>query len=190
MLERVQAMTWDDLTPHNAARFQLSVRRGECCPRERVAVAVDPPAGTPPARRVVASVRWRPQPGEPEREVRLVHWRYKEPSKPHRGFTLIELLVVIAGFSVVLAGTGMLVQLVLEMDGEAHRQAHTIATMGRLAEQFRSDVHQAQGEPVLTTSARTPRSPLPGGTTVRWRIDEHYGLVRHAAQRPRSACRP
>ena len=40
---------------------------------------VDAPAGTPPAKRVAVAVHWRPQPGEPELEVRLTAWRYKEP---------------------------------------------------------------------------------------------------------------
>jgi prepilin-type N-terminal cleavage/methylation domain-containing protein len=79
LLERVEALAWSDLTAASAAKLQLSDQARQTLPDPRVEILVDEPSGTPPARRVAASVRWRPQPGEPEREVRLVAWRYKNP---------------------------------------------------------------------------------------------------------------
>ena len=79
LLERVAALQWSELTTASAAKLQLSAQARQTLPEGRVEVLVDEPSGTPPAKRVAASVRWRPQPGEPEREVRLVAWRYKNP---------------------------------------------------------------------------------------------------------------
>ena len=79
LLERVEALGWNELTTASAAKLQLSAQARQTLPEGRVEMLVDGPSGTPPAKRVAASVRWRPQPGEPEREVRLVAWRYKQP---------------------------------------------------------------------------------------------------------------
>jgi prepilin-type N-terminal cleavage/methylation domain-containing protein len=79
LLERAEALNWDELTTTSAAKLQLSAQARQTLPEGRVAMLVDGPSGTPLARRVAACVRWRPQPGEPEREVRLVAWRYKNP---------------------------------------------------------------------------------------------------------------
>ena len=79
LLERAEAMNWDELTTTSAAKLQLSAQARQTLPEGRVEMLVDGPSGTPLARRVAACVRWRPQPGEPEREVRLVAWRYKNP---------------------------------------------------------------------------------------------------------------
>lgn len=77
LLERVDALEWRDLTPPKAAEFQLSDPARQALPEARAEVLVGEPSGTPPARRVTVAVCWRPQPGEPEREVHLVAWRYK-----------------------------------------------------------------------------------------------------------------
>ena len=79
LLERVEALGWDELTTAGTAKIQLSPQARQTLPAGRVEMLVDEPAGSPPARRVAVAVRWRPQPGEPEREVRLVAWRYKTP---------------------------------------------------------------------------------------------------------------
>ncbi len=79
LLERVEALGWNELTTANAAKLQLSAQARQTLPDGSDEMLVDEPAGTPPAKRVAASVRWRPQPGEPEQEVRLVAWRYKKP---------------------------------------------------------------------------------------------------------------
>ncbi len=79
LLERVEALEWNDLTPQNAAKLQISAQARQVLPEGRAEMLVDDPSGTPPARRVAVVVHWRPQLGEPEREVRLVAWRYKSP---------------------------------------------------------------------------------------------------------------
>jgi hypothetical protein len=79
LLERAEALQWNELTNQNAAKLQLSAQARQALPEGRAEVRVEGLAGTPPAKRVAASVRWRPQLGEPEREVRLVAWRYKKP---------------------------------------------------------------------------------------------------------------
>ena len=80
--------------------------------------------------------------------------------------------------SVIVSAAGVLLHFVLEMDTEARQQTHLVATIGRLAEQFRRDVHQTRGEPVVAADHRTVDLRLPGGTTVQWRIDEQEGIVR------------
>ena len=79
LLERVEALGWNELTAANAAKLQLSTQARQTLPDPRVELLVDGPSGTPPAKRVAASIYWRPLPGEPEREVRLVAWRYRNP---------------------------------------------------------------------------------------------------------------
>ena len=79
LLERIEALEWKELTPQNAATFQLSAQARQALPEGRVEMLVDGPSGTPPARQVAVAVHWRPQAGGPEREVRLVAWRYKNP---------------------------------------------------------------------------------------------------------------
>ena len=89
-----------------------------------------------------------------------------------RGFTLVEMVVVMATVSTILAATAVLMHFVLQMDSEVRQRTHTVATVGRLAEQFRRDVHQARGEPVVAADHRAAEFHLPGGTIVKWRIDE------------------
>lgn len=91
---------------------------------------------------------------------------------------MIEMVVVVAVATVIAAATGVLLHFVLQMDAEARRQTHTVATLGRLAEQFRRDVHQARGEPLLAGDHRAIDLHLPGGKIVKWRIDEPRGLIR------------
>ena len=77
-----------------------------------------------------------------------------------RGFTLIEMVAVITGVSMILAASVVLMHFVLEMDTEVRQRTHTVAMVGRLAEQFRRDVHQARGEPVVAADHRASRVPL------------------------------
>jgi len=79
LLEQVEALGWNELSSQNAAKLQLSAQARQALPEGRVEMLVDEPSGTPPARRLAVAVHWRPQPGEPEREVRLVAWRYRNP---------------------------------------------------------------------------------------------------------------
>ena len=95
-----------------------------------------------------------------------------------RGFTLIEMLVVMTAVAAILAATVVLMHFVLQMDSEVRQRTHTVAMVGRLAEQFRRDVHQARGEPLVAADHRAAELHLPGGTIVKWRIDEAGRLIR------------
>ena len=84
----------------------------------------------------------------------------------------------------ILAATVVLMHFVLQMDTEVRQRTHAVATVGRLAEQFRRDVHQARGEPVVAADHRAAELHLPGGTIVKWRIDEPERIDSHR-NRPR-----
>ncbi len=79
LLERIEALEWSELATAGATKLEPSAQARQTLPDARVEILVDEPAGTPPSRRVTARVHWRPQLGEPEREVRLVAWRYPKP---------------------------------------------------------------------------------------------------------------
>jgi type II secretory pathway pseudopilin PulG len=100
------------------------------------------------------------------------------------GHTLVELVAVMTATSAVVAAVVVLVAFVLRMSGEVRQQTHTVATINRLAEQFRRDAHQAQGEPAVAADHLSAEFHLPGGRTVAWRTESHRGLVRteHAAK--------
>ena len=105
-------------------------------------------------------------------------FRDARTGEPRRGFTLIELLVVVTVVSTILSATVVLMHFVLEMDTEVRQRTHTVATVGRLAEQFRRDVHQARGEPLVAADHRAAEFHLSGGRIVKWRIDEPSGVIR------------
>jgi type II secretory pathway pseudopilin PulG len=79
LLERTEALAWNDLTNNAVAKLQLSAQAKQSLPDGRFDVLIDEPSGTPISKRIAVSVHWRPRRGEPEREVRLVAWRYKIP---------------------------------------------------------------------------------------------------------------
>ncbi len=60
---------------------------------------------------------------------------------PRRGVTLIEMLVVMTGLSVILGLCAMTIQLLLRVSSDAQSRRSHSAALGRLAEQFREDVH-------------------------------------------------
>ena len=98
--------------------------------------------------------------------------------RSRRGFTLIELLVVITAVSVIMAATVVLMHFVLQTNSEVRQRTQTVTTVGRLAEQFRRDAHQARGEPLVAADHRAAEFHLSGGTVVKWRIEEQGSLVR------------
>jgi hypothetical protein len=95
-----------------------------------------------------------------------------------RGHSLVELIAVITGISVVMGGAITLMTFTLRMSDGARDRTHTVATIGRLAEQFRRDVHEARGEPSVAADHRSAELKLSGGRSIRWRIDDRDGLVR------------
>jgi prepilin-type N-terminal cleavage/methylation domain-containing protein len=98
--------------------------------------------------------------------------------KPQRGITLIEMMLAITALAVIMAATGLLLNFVLEMNGEARQRTSAVATLGRLAEQFRRDVHEFHGKPVVAADHGLAEFRLPDGNIVKWRIDEREGVVR------------
>ncbi len=58
-----------------------------------------------------------------------------------RGFTLIEMLVVITGVSVLLGVCAVTIQLLMRVSSDAQARRSASVALGRLAEQFREDVH-------------------------------------------------
>jgi hypothetical protein len=57
------------------------------------------------------------------------------------GVSLIEMLVVMSGLSVVLGLCALTIQLLMRVSADAQGRRSTSAALGRLAEQFREDVH-------------------------------------------------
>jgi hypothetical protein len=60
---------------------------------------------------------------------------------PRRGVSLLEMLVVITGLSVLMGTCAVTIQLLLRVSSDAQSRRSASATLGRLAEQFREDVH-------------------------------------------------
>jgi type II secretory pathway component PulJ len=58
-----------------------------------------------------------------------------------RGFTLIEMLVIMTGVSAVLGLCVVTIQLLMRVSSDAQERRGAAAALGRLAEQFRKDVH-------------------------------------------------
>ncbi len=97
---------------------------------------------------------------------------------PRRGLTLIELLAVMPALAAIMAATGVLLHFVLQTDAEIRRQTRTVTDVGRLAEQFRRDVHESRGGLVVSADHRALELRLPGGATIAWRTEEQGEVVR------------
>jgi type II secretory pathway component PulJ len=77
-----------------------------------------------------------------------------------RGVSLIEMLVVISGLAVLLGLCAVTIQLLMRVSSEAQARRSHAAALGRLAEQFREDVHgcdDAQARP--SAGLRLTRGP-------------------------------
>ena len=77
-----------------------------------------------------------------------------------RGFSLLEMLVAVTVGSVLMGIGVAILTLLLRLDRTGREHAHRAVVLGRLAEQFRDDVHAAL-------------RPMPAGTDHRapWRLD-------------------
>jgi type II secretory pathway pseudopilin PulG len=77
-----------------------------------------------------------------------------------RGVTLIEMLVVMTGVSVVLGLCALTIQLLMRVSSDAQARRSTSAALGRLAEQFREDVHDGDDVQLrASASLRLTRGP-------------------------------
>ncbi len=119
--------------------------------------------------------------------------RHRVPFLPHavtprRGIFLVEMIVVITAVGIILAATGVLLHFMLQMNNEVRERTHTVAMVGRLAEQFRRDVHQAHNDWNVAADHRAAELHLAEGKIVKWRMDEEDGVVRRE-QAPGDASR-
>src|SRR5262249_46147345 len=77
-----------------------------------------------------------------------------------RGVFLIELLVVISGLAVLMGLCAITIQLLMRVSSEAQAQRSNAAALGRLAEQFREDVHGCdEAQPRPSAGLRLTRGP-------------------------------
>ena len=101
--------------------------------------------------------------------------------KRRSGYALIELMAVLATGAAMLAiATGVIYVLFEAEDASRDQLSHAL-TAGRLADQFRRDVHAA------TEMTETPQSPgwvfaLSGGRTVEYRVDGRSMVYTQRAQ--------
>jgi hypothetical protein len=101
----------------------------------------------------------------------------KRKALKRRGHSLVELVAVITGVSVVMGGTATLLTFVLRMNDDARDRTHAVAAIGRMAEQFRRDVHEVRGEPTVAADHRSADFKLSDGRSVQWKVDDR-GVIR------------
>jgi hypothetical protein len=66
------------------------------------------------------------------------------PRSTHRGYALIEMVLAIGAVAIVLGLCGGLLHVLLRLDRTGRAHLVETATIGRLARQFRNDVHAAR----------------------------------------------
>jgi prepilin-type N-terminal cleavage/methylation domain-containing protein len=76
-LQRLTAMSWDELTPKHAAGCRLSETAVAQLPGAELKIEVAAVDENPPAKRVVVEVRWRDTHGQPIAPLRLAAWVYR-----------------------------------------------------------------------------------------------------------------
>jgi prepilin-type N-terminal cleavage/methylation domain-containing protein len=77
-----------------------------------------------------------------------------------RGYSLIEMIVVISGLAVLMGLCAVTIQLVMRVSSEAQSRRSNAVALGRLAEQFREDVHGCDdAQPRPPGGLRLTRSP-------------------------------
>lgn len=88
----------------------------------------------------------------------------RSPSRgtPRRGFTLIEMVAVMTTLAVLMGLCAVTIQVLLRVGADARERQSATATLGRLAEQFRQDVHASDEAMVLAAEdLRLARGPSP-----------------------------
>ncbi|APW63160.1 type II secretion system protein [Paludisphaera borealis] len=71
-----------------------------------------------------------------------------------RGITIIETLVMMTGVAVLLGMTVIVLQLAMKLEADSRGRLDRAGALGRLARQFRSDVHAASGVEIVTTDPK------------------------------------
>jgi hypothetical protein len=102
----------------------------------------------------------------------------KRGTLKRRGHSLVELMAVITGVSVVMGGVATLLTFALRMHDDARDRTRTVTTIGRLAEQFRRDVHEAQGEVSVSAGHDSVEVDIAEGHAIRWGFDKHGNVYR------------
>jgi hypothetical protein len=72
-----------------------------------------------------------------------------------RGITLIETVVLMTGVAAMLGLTVLMLQLLLKLDGDSRARFDSAGMLGRLAEQFRRDVHGAGAARLVEQPSRS-----------------------------------
>ena len=126
LLERVEALGWNELTTADAAKLQLSAQARQALPEGRVEMLVDEPSGTPPAKRVAVSRALAAAAGRTRAGSAVGRVEVQEPMMPRRGFTLIEMIVVMTALAAILAAAVVLMHFVLQMDREVRQRTQTV----------------------------------------------------------------
>jgi type II secretory pathway pseudopilin PulG len=111
-----------------------------------------------------------------------------------RGISLIEMLVVIGALAILMGLCAVTIQLLMRISSDAQARRGAATSIGRLAEQFREDVHACEGAELRDSPGlrlrRDPRAAIDyevrGGRVTRVEsIDgkpirrESYELGRH-----------
>ncbi len=77
LMERLGAISFDDLTPQRVAQVQLSQQARRALPGGELEIELNGPADQPAVKRIVVLLRWQDKTGRFVRPVRLVAWRYE-----------------------------------------------------------------------------------------------------------------
>ncbi len=85
VLERVSVFPWESLDGSVAEQVQLSEGARKVLSDARLEVQVSPVESDPAAKRIVVRVRWAARAAQPDRIVRLVAWRYRQPARTAKG---------------------------------------------------------------------------------------------------------
>jgi type II secretory pathway pseudopilin PulG len=76
VLERLQRLTYDEVTAEHVAPWRLSPEAKQRLPDGRLHVTIQPGGEGPAGKRLSAEVDWREADGGRSRPVRLTAWRY------------------------------------------------------------------------------------------------------------------
>ncbi len=76
-MERLRAVSWDELTAKNLQNVRLSEEASRALPGGELRIESTVPTDESDAKRIAVSVRWQDRTGRFMQPVRLVAWRYR-----------------------------------------------------------------------------------------------------------------
>ena len=77
LLERIDALTWDELTTESMGKVRMSESTAAFLPGPSLVLEVIPFDDAPARKKIVVEIRWRERSGRAEAPVRLVAWTYR-----------------------------------------------------------------------------------------------------------------